>query len=165
MSKKKKYRLQILLVVKERTKKKTELELARAIKKLEEEKQKLKKLQDEKKQIERRIREEQGEMRRKVASGHARIKDPQVHLSYIRKLRDDLEEVERRIEDQKDKVRQAEKHLARCRNDYVLAAQDLNMMQKHKELWEKKQQRALNLEENKQMNELGNVIYQINKGK
>lgn len=163
MAKKQKYRLQVLLVIKERAKKACEIELAKALKRLKEEQEKLEQLKREKKEKEKEIEKEKKEMRSKVATGEAKVKDPQIHLNYIRKLEEDLEEIERRIEDQKQEVKRAEKHLQRCRSDYILAAQEHNMMEKHKELWQKKMNKELSLEENKVMNELGNVIHQMNK--
>ncbi|MBF0104880.1 MAG: hypothetical protein HQM16_06090 [Deltaproteobacteria bacterium] len=163
MAKKPKYRLQVLLVIKERAKRAREIALAKAIKKLKEEQEKLEVLKKEKKKIEEHIAKEKQEMRAKVATGEARIKDPQLHLSYIRKLEEDLEAKEREIEEQKKEIKRAEKHLQKCRSDYILAAQEHNMMVKHKELWEKKMQHELNITENKLMNELGNVIHQMNK--
>jgi len=163
MAKKKKYRLQVLLVLKERAKKKTEIALAKAIKKLEEEKEKLKELEKEKKEIEERIAKERKEMRTKVAGGDAKIKDPQLHLNFIRKLQEDLEQVKRKIQDQKEEIKRAEKQVRRCRANYILAAQELNMMEKHKELWHKREMKALSIQDNKVMNELGNVIHQLNK--
>lgn len=163
MAKKPKYRLQVLIVIKERAKKACEIALAKAIKRLKEEQDKLEELKKEKKKIEDHIAKERQEMRTKVASGEAKIKDPQVHLNYIRKLEEDLEETKRKIENQEREVKLAEKNLQRCRSDYILAAQEHNMMLKHKELWEKQQKNELGAKENKEMNELGNVIHQMNK--
>lgn len=163
MPKKEKYRLQVLLVIKERAKRQREIELAKALKQLEEERKKLKELVEEKIKIEERIKQEQQEMREKVASGHALMKDPQVHLDFIRKLKEDLEALERKIEEQKEEIKRAEKKVQRCRANYILAAQELNTMEKHKELWQKKLNNELSMAENKLMNELGNVIHQMNK--
>lgn len=165
MAKQPKYRLQVLLVIKERAKRKAEIELSKALQQLELERKKLKELEEEKKKIEERIKKEQSEMREKVSSGDALIKDPQVHLNFIRKLKEDLEEVERKIENQKEEIKKAEKKVQRCRANYVLAAQELNTMQKHKELWQKKLNHELSMEENKLMNEIGNVIHQMNKSR
>lgn len=165
MAKAPKYRLQVLLTLKERAKRQAEIDLARAIKKLEEEKKKLEELEDEKKKLLERIESERQEMREKVGGGEALVKDPQVHLNFIRKLKEDLEELERKIEDQKEQVRLAERGVQRARSDYILAAQEMDVMQKHKELWEKKLRKELNAADNKMMNELGNVIHQMNKGK
>jgi len=163
MAKKTKYRLQVLLNLKEREKRRCEIELAKAIRKLEEEKKKLKELENQKIELEERIAHEREEMRSKVSGGDAKIKDPQVHLNFIRKLQEDLEELERKIEDQKNEVKLAERGVQRCRANYILAAQELNVMEKHKELWEKKMKKELSLEESKMMNELGNTIHQMNK--
>lgn len=163
MPKKQKYRLQVLLVIKERAKRAAEVELARAIKRLEEERKKLEKLEIEKKKIEERIKKEKQDMRTNIVGGDALMKDPQMRLNFIRKLTEDLEEMERKIEDQKQEIKRAEKNVQRCRSNYILAAQELNMMEKHKELWEKKIRHELSMEESKLMNELGNVIHQMNK--
>lgn len=161
MAKKAKYRLTVLVIIKERAKKDAEVALAKALKELEEEKEKLKKLTQEKKKIEDHIEKERMEMSLRVARGDALVKDPQIRLSFIRKLKEDLEDVEKKIEEQKEEIKRAERKLQRCRNQYIIAAQELNTMERHRELWEKKQKRALNAEENKQMNELGNVIHQL----
>lgn len=162
MAKKIKYRLQVLLDLKFRAKRKAEVELARAIKALEEEKEQLKELEDEKKEIEAKIENEQQEMRDKVATGEAVMKDPQYHLNFIRKLKDDLEDCENRIEKQKEAIKRAEKKLQRCRTGYIIAAQELNVMEQHKELWHKKQKQILTKQDEKMMNELGNTIHQMN---
>lgn len=163
MAKKPKYRLQVLIVIKQRAKKACEIALAKAIKKLEEERKTLERLEEEKKQMEKRIEEEKSEMRVKVATGSAIMKDPQMHLNFIRKLTEDLAAQERKIEEQKEQIKRAEKQVQRCRSNYILAAQELNTMEQHKELWTKKMQKALSAAEDKQMNELGNVIHQMNK--
>lgn len=163
MAKKPKYRLQVLITLRLRRKRDAEIALAKAIKRLQEEKDKLVKLEEQKKQLTQRIEKERQEMREKVAGGDALIKDPQVHLNFIRKLKEDLEELEKKIEDQKEEIKRAEKRVARARSDYMIAAQELNIMEQHKELWEKKMQRELTAAENKMLGELGNVIHQMNK--
>ena len=152
-----------MIVIKERAKKACEIALAKAIQKLEQERKTLERLEEERKKMVERIEEEKSEMRVKVAAGNAIMKDPQMHLDFIRKLTEDLEEQDRKIEEQKEQIKRAEKNVQRCRNNYILAAQELNTMEQHKELWTKKMQKELSAEENKQMNELGNVIHQMNK--
>ena len=165
MSKKPKYRLQVLVVLKEKAKKRSEIALARAIMALKAEEEKLKKLKEEKNKLEERIARERRELHKEVASGQARAKDPQVRLNFLRKLKEDLEELERKIEMQKQAVEQAKLKVARCRQDYILAAQELNMMEKHRELWEKKLKKQLDDKENKVLGEIGQVIHQMNKAK
>lgn len=161
--KKQKYRLQVLLDIKFRAKRQAEIVLAKAIKKLKEEEEKLKELELEKKKIEEKIHKERNAMFVKVSGGGAMAKDPQVHKNFIRKLEEDLEEQERKIEEQKEVIKQAQKALQRARQDYLIAAQELNIMEKHKELWEKKIRKELTALEDKEMNELGQTIHQIAK--
>lgn len=158
-----KYRLQVLLVIKERAKKQTELALARALQKLAAEEAKLRELEEEKCQIEKRISEERTALLDKISGGNALMKDPQVRQNFLRKLTEDLEDLERRIEEQKEAIRQAKMKVQRCRQDYILAAQELNIMQQHKELWEKKNRKELNEKEDKLMNEIGQVVFEMNK--
>jgi flagellar export protein FliJ len=163
LAKKPKYRLQVLLILKERAKRACEIELAKALKQLELEKEKLKELEAEKDKIEKRIAKEYLLLNEKVSGGDAKMKDPQLRLNFIRKLKEDLEEIDEQILQQKETIKRAEKHVSRCRSNYMIAAQEMNMMEKHKELWEKQLQKQLSADENKVMNELGNVIHQLNK--
>lgn len=161
MPKRPKYRLQVLVTLKERAKKRAEIALAKAIIALRAEEEKLKKLEEEKTKLVARIAKERRDMHNEVAGGGARAKDPQVRLNFLRKLGEDLEELERKIERQKDVIAQAHLKVARYRQDYILAAQELNMMEKHRELWEKKLRKNLDAKENKVLNELGLVIHQM----
>lgn len=161
MAKKQKYRLQVLVTLKEKAKKQAEIALARAIMALKAEEEKLKKLEAEKLKIEERIAKERREMHDEVASGQAKAKDPQVRMNFLRKLKEDLEELERKIVEQKEAIHQAKLKVARARQDYILAAQELNMMEKHRELWEKKNKKILDDKENKVLGELGQVIHQM----
>lgn len=157
-----KYRLQALLILKERAKRSAEIELSKALKKLKEEEEKLAKLEQEREEILQKIVDQRDEMSREVGSGKAVMQDPQFRLNFVRKLKEDLADKEQEIEEQKQVIQQAETRVQRARQDYIIAAQEENMMLKHKELWEKKLQQQLNAEENKQMNELGQVIHQMN---
>ncbi len=159
--KKQKYRLEPLLIVKERYKKQTEIELGRAIKKLKDEKEKLKTLEGEKEEIIRKKKESRLEMSRKVAVGETRVFDSSLHLNYLEKLQDDLTQKEKEIERQHDAIKEAEENLAKARRNYIDACKDLKTMQKHKELWLKKLGKELNMKEQKELNELGNVIHQL----
>ncbi|MBI2339095.1 MAG: hypothetical protein HYU99_01850 [Deltaproteobacteria bacterium] len=163
MAKRPKYRLEVLLKMKERAKRAAQLALARAIKALEEEKEKLKRLKDKKEEIRKKREKARSDMRDKVAGGQSRIKESQFHLNYIMKLEEDEKAIDREIEEQKEAVAVAEEKLKRARRDYVDAAQELNIMEKHKELWQKKERHILSALENKQMNELANTVYQMNR--
>lgn len=159
--KKQRYRLEPLLTVKERYKKQTEIELGRAIKRLKDEKERLKKLEEEKEEIIQKKKNARLEMGRQVSVGETRIFDSSLHLNYLEKLQDDLTEKEKEIERQHETIKEAEAELAKARRNYIDACKDLKSMQKHKELWLKKLNKELSMKEQKELNELGNVIHQL----
>jgi flagellar export protein FliJ len=159
--KKQKYRLEPLLIVKERHKKQTEIELGRAISNLKQQKDRLKTLEEEKEEIIQKKKEARLEMSRRVSVGESRIYDSSLHLNYLEKLQDDQVAKEKEIERQHEVIAEAEERVKKARREYIDAAKDLKMMQKHKELWQKKLMKELDYKEQKEMNELGNVIHQL----
>ena len=50
-----------------------------------------------------------------------------------------------------------------ARRDYIDAARELQVMEKHKELWQKKLNLELNNKEQKELDELGGTIHQLRK--
>ena len=97
MAKKEKYRLEPLVRIKERQKKKSEMALARAIRELREEEKKLEGLKGLKREIGRKREKARGDMRKKVASGRSVIKDSQFHLFFLEKLKEDEDRIDREI--------------------------------------------------------------------
>ncbi|MDO8643543.1 MAG: hypothetical protein Q7S00_01070, partial [bacterium] len=95
MAQKPKYRLQPLLTYKVRMKKKAELALARAIRRLEKEKEKLKKLEEEKEEIIRKRKERRQELHKRVGSGVSAVRDSTVHINYLRRLEEEEKEKEK----------------------------------------------------------------------
>lgn len=163
MPAKPKYRLEPLLRMKERALRQAEIALAKAIKEVQEEEKKLKRLEEKKKEILARREKARQEMSGKIASGQSRVMESQFHLGFIQKLKEDEEALEKEIEEQKEAVERAKGKVKRGRRDYMDSAYELNVMQKHKELWMKKERHILSVLENKQMNELGNTVHQMNR--
>ncbi|MFH1722527.1 MAG: hypothetical protein ABH950_07995, partial [Candidatus Altiarchaeota archaeon] len=79
------------------------------------------------------------------------------------RLEEDEELKEKEIEDQKEVIVEAEKAVKRARRDYIDAAKEFQIMEKHKELWERKIQNEINKKDEKEMDELGNIIHQLRK--
>jgi Flagellar FliJ protein. len=163
MAKKEKYRLQPLLQVKERNKRKSEIELAKSISALKEEERRLKQLEDEKNQILANIEKTRKEMANMVGMGESRVADSQTRLLFIKKLKEDEKKKDEEIELQKEAIKRAEERVAQAKRDYIDACKEVKVMEKHKELWKKKIRQELEKEEAKLMNELGNVIHQLRK--
>ncbi|MFH1874121.1 MAG: flagellar assembly protein FliH [Pseudomonadota bacterium] len=159
---KQKYRLQALLNIKQRLKKRAEALLAVAIKSLEKAKEKLDKLKEEKKEIVEKWEKARSDMKQKMADG-AVVGKGNVHLNYLRKLKEDEAEKEEEIEDQKEVVKEAEDKVKSARREYIDACKELKVMSKHKELWQKKVKAEISRREEKEMDELGSTIHQIRK--
>ena len=157
-----KYRLQALLTIKARMKKKAEMALARALIELKEAKEKLKKLEREKEEIIEKWNEARQEMKRDEQAG-IMVKRSNVHVNFMRKLKEDEEAKQEEIEDQEQVIEDCETAVAAARREYIDAAKELQVMEKHKELWEKKQKAELNRREQKEMDELGSAIHQLRK--
>lgn len=159
--KKEKYRLQPLLDVRLKNKRQSEIELGRAFAALKAEQEKLKKLEEEKQAIIEHRNELRREMARKVAMGESRISESHSHLNFLKKLVEDEEQKDKEIEEQKEVIVRAEERLSQAKRDYIDACKEVKVMEKHKELWQKKIKQKLEYEEQKMMNELGNVIHQL----
>jgi flagellar export protein FliJ len=155
-----KYRLQALLTIKQRLKKKAEIKLARAIKELNEAKKRLKELEEEKEKIIKEQEKARAEMTDRMGSA-AYVGEGNVYVNFLRKLKEDEEAKEEEIEDQKQVVQEKEEGVALARREYIDACKELQVMEKHKELWEKKQLQELNRKEQREMDELGNTIHQL----
>lgn len=163
MAKKNTYRLEALLKIKKRAKRQSEMDLARALREEKEEKQRLESLEEAKEKIIKRKDVLRNEMKEKMAEGGVSIKETQLHLRFIDKLNLDQESVEKEVVDQKKLYQMAKEKTQRARRDYMDAASELNIMEKHKELWQKKLNKQLTALENKKMGELANVIHQVQK--
>ncbi len=159
--KKEKYRLEPLLVVKRRNKRRAEIELAQAITALKEEEEKLKTLEKEKKEIIEKRDQSRREMSLRVASGESQVSESHGHLNFIKRLLEDEEKNDKEIEEQKEVIVNAKERVAQAKRDYIDASKEVKMMEKHKELWKKKIHKQLEKEEAKLMNELGNVLHQL----
>ncbi len=161
--KKQKYRLEPLVRVKEKAKRDTEIKLAKSIKEVKEEEEKLRKLHEKKKEISQKRENVRIEMSDKIATGQAQVRESQLHLGFLMKLKEDEEALDKEIVDQEETLTRCKEKLKRARRDYMDAAYELNVMEKHREIWSKKQKKDALALEDKQMNELGNVVFQINK--
>lgn len=155
-----KYRLQALLVIKERLKKKAEILLAQGIARLKEAKEKLEQLKSEKEEIIKKWEEAREEMAADMSSGGT-IFDGNIHSNWLRALKEDEETKQEEIEDQEVVVEEAENALREAKREYIDACKELQIMEKHKELWEKKLKEKLTKKEEKELDELGQNIHEL----
>ncbi|MBI4367009.1 MAG: hypothetical protein HY543_09345 [Deltaproteobacteria bacterium] len=154
------YRLEALLRIKQHEKHRAEARLAKAIVALQEARKKEEALVREKQAIVEQWLVTRGEMRAKMDQGGL-IFDGAVYVNYLRKLKEDEEAKEREIETQRDAVLHCEAQVAACRRDYIDAARELQIMEKHKDLWRKKVAHEMSRKEEREFDELANTIAQL----
>jgi len=157
-----KYRLQALLTIKTHAGKRAEIALAKAIALLQQAKKKLKELEEEKERIKEKWRRARAEMKEKMRGG-ALVGEGNVHVNFLRKLKEDEEQKEEEIEDQKQLIEERSEGVAKARRAYIDAAKELKVMEKHKELWQKKVREEITKKEEREMDELGSTIHQLRK--
>lgn len=154
----KKYRLAVLLKTRERDKKRAEEALAKAIVALTKARKREEELVEEKKEIHERWKECRAEMREKMDLG-GRVKEGNVYVRYLRKLQEEEEAKQEEVDKQREEIKRCEDKVATCRRAYIDAAKNLQVMEKHKELWRKALQAELSRKEEREFDELGTVIH------
>lgn len=155
-----KYRLEALLRVKKRERQRAEIALAKALEALKQAKEKEKELQREKAALLEQKTTAHRDMDTRMGGGGS-IFDGQVYVNFLRKLKEQIEEKEDAIVEQKEEIERATERVARRRRDYIEAAKQLQIMEKHRELWHKRVENELSRKEEKEFDELGNTIHQL----
>lgn len=153
-----KYRLDVLLKTRERDKKKAEEALAKAIAALTKARKREQELLEEKKQIHAAWVVQRTEMRDRMDAG-GRVGEGNVYVRYLRKLKEDEEKKDEEIEQQREEIKRCEDKVATCRRNYIDAAKAMQVMEKHKDLWRKKVAAELSRKEEREFDELGNIIH------
>lgn len=154
----KKYRLDVLLKMREREKKKAEEALSKAIGALNKARKREEELVKEKKEIHESWIAYRAEMRGKMDLG-GRVGEGNIYVRYLRKLKEQEEVKQEEIDRQREEIKRCEDKVAACRSAYVDAAKNVQMMEKHKDLWRKKLAAELSRKEELEFDELGNIIH------
>lgn len=153
-----KYRLDVLLKTRDRDKKKAEEALAKAITALTKARKREEELVCEKKKIHAAWVQQRTEMRDRMDQG-GRVGEGNVYVRFLRKLKEDEESKQEEIERQREEIQRCEDKVAACRRGYIDAAKALQVMEKHKDLWRKKVAAELSRKEEREFDELGNIIH------
>jgi flagellar export protein FliJ len=159
---KQKYRLQAMLTMKARVKKRAEQNLARAIIALKKARDKLDELKEEKERIIEKWQEGRKEMSGRMGGG-AMVGEGNVHVNFLRKLKEDEETKQEEIEDQEIVIEDCESQVVVARRAYIDACKECQVMEKHKELWEKRIRQEITKREERELDELGSNIHQLRK--
>lgn len=159
-----KYRLEALVRVKHRARQRAEIALAKAIVALKTARERLKTLQDEKQALVDEWHRMRAEMDERMQMGGV-VNDGTMFVNCLRRVKEDEAAKDEEITQQERVIERAEEQVVRRRRDYRLAAQELQVMEKHKELWIKREQAMLTEKEEKEFDELGQTIHELRKWK
>ncbi|MDO8527187.1 MAG: hypothetical protein Q7T03_05815 [Deltaproteobacteria bacterium] len=154
------YRLEAMLRIKLRDKKRAEILLAKAITFFNEAKKKLEELKEEKKKICLEQKESRKKMDVEMNAG-GKVGKGCFHVNYLRKLKEDEAAKEEEIKEQEGVIEEAKEKVAKARRAYIDAAKQMQIMDKHKELWTRKIKKEISRREEKEMDELGQTIHGI----
>jgi len=153
------YRLQTLLVLRERKKEQAENYLAECLAKLRTEQARQRQMEEE---LERMIAKREGRVREyaeKTMRGEMSAQDAIGANVYIGRLKEQEEEQKNAIEAQKAVVRQREDEVDGARQDLVLATQELKAIEKHKEKWADEVKKEREAKQEEVMDEVAQTIY------
>lgn len=153
-----KYRLEVLLKTRDRDKKRAEEALAQAISALTKARKREEELVAEKKKIHADWVTRRTEMRDRMDQG-GRVGEGNVFVRFLRKLKELEEAKQEEIDRQREEIKRCEDKVAACRRNYIDAAKALQVMEKHKDLWRKKVAAELSRKEEREFDELGNIIH------
>lgn len=153
------YRLQPVLNKREKAKQEAERVLGEAQKALALEKEKEAECE---RAIELAIQKKEdfkAEMNQKMMEGTLDVEKIKMHKNYLKSLDFEIEQARQRLEEQKVVVQQAEQVVEEKRMVLIDATKEFQAIEKHKENWIKQLKKEMEEAEQKEQEEIGNVLY------
>ena len=153
------YRLATLVKLRERKKEEAEQYLATCLNALREEQKRLQEMEEE---LDRMIAKREAKMREyaeKSMRGEMSAQGVVGANVYIERLKEQEEEQKTAIEGQKGVIRQRQEDVDGARQDVVVATQDLQALEKHREKWEEEVKRERMVKEENRMDEIAQAIH------
>jgi conjugal transfer/entry exclusion protein len=154
-----KYRLQPVLDKRQKIKEDAEKALGVAQKKVDEEKKKEEECIQGVNLAKQRKEDAKAEMNRKMLEENLEVGKIRQHKDYLKSLDYEIKKAEERLEEQKNRVKAAEQIVIQKRNDLVEATKEYQAIEKHKENWAAALKKAMDEAEQKEAEEVGNVLF------
>lgn len=137
---------------------KEKLELLRA------EEEKLRKREEERNKVRNHRIEKLEQLRYTLDHGTTSPKVQQMK-AYLKVVDEKLVIEEKKVADQKEQVKIAEKNLEDARRILKQRRLEVDKIEQHREEWAKEMQKEVEIIEGREMDELGQLIYELNKRK
>ena len=154
-----KYRLQPVLDKRQKIKEAAEKALGAAQKELDAEKKKEQECADAVENAKRAKEEFKVEMNRKMLNENLEINKITMLKNYVKSLEYAIEQAKEKLEQQKVRVKQAEKVVEQKRGELLEATKEFQAIEKHKEKWAEAIKKEMEEAEQKEQEEIGNVLY------
>ncbi len=154
-----KYRLQPVLDKRQKIKEDAEQALGAAQKKVEEEQRKEQECVQLVIQAKQRKEDAKAEMNRKMLEEKLEVGKIRQHKDYLKSLDFEIKKAEEKLEEQKRRVKAAEEIVIQKRNDLVEATKEYQAIEKHKENWATTLRKQMDEAEQKEAEEIGNVLF------
>jgi flagellar export protein FliJ len=154
-----KYRLQPVLDKRQKIKEDAEKALGAAQKELDAEKKKEQECAEAVENAKRAKEEFKAEMNRKMLTENLEINKITMLKNYVKSLEYLIEQAKEKLEQQKVRVKQAEKVVDQKRGELLEATKEFQAIEKHKEKWAEAIKKEMEEAEQKEQEEIGNVLY------
>lgn len=125
---------------------------------LEQEQEKLIKAEEARDKVREHQQDKLLQLREELDQGTTSPKIIQMKV-YLKVVQEKLALEEKKVKDQKAKVVAAEKELEEAKHQLYLRRQEVDKIETHKTSWKKEKAKEMQLEEEKEMDEIGNIIY------
>jgi flagellar export protein FliJ len=152
--------LQQVLEIKQRRVEAAELVVQTKLKALEAEKEKLKKAEEARDAVKQHYRDKLKQFREELDRGTTSPKILQIK-GYIKVVEERLAQEEKKVKEQQVKVDNAAKELEAAKEQLRLKRLEVDKLVTHRKTWERELRKEMEIMEEREMDELGTVIHQI----
>jgi len=154
-----KYRLQIILDKRKKTKEDAEKLLAEAQKALEAERTKEEQCVQGVKDAKQRKEDAKVELNKKILEGELSIEKIRMGKDHLKSLDFEIIKAEEKLEQQRERVKEAEAFLEQRRSELIEKTKDFQAIEKHKEKWAQNLKKEIEAAEQNEQEEVGNVLF------
>ena len=164
MKKKESYPLNQVLDVKVRRVEEAERVLIEKRRLLQIEQENLKKVEAARDKVKEHRIAKLNQLREELDHGTTSDKVQQMKI-YLKTVDEKLKVEEKKVKDQKIKVDAAQKEVDEAKHQLNVKRQEVDKLQTHKVRWEKEKRKELELLEEKEMDEIGQIVYELHRRK
>jgi len=153
------YRLQPVLDVREKKEEEAKINFASAQNTLQQEMKKEKILKEEQKSIQQKQQDTYQQLSNKLSQSPMKITEFTLYQTYKKGLNNQEIKVIEKITLQQQEIKKAQLKVDSARQKFIKASKDRQVIEKHKEKWVEKIKHEIDQKEQKEQDEIGNVLY------